>query len=358
MNPHEDFHHDDEMVALFEFFSTGAYGEGLQGPVDVELILAGDFLDFLNVPIAGEFEEVVTENDSLDKCEAIIRGHPKVMEAIRRFAGRPGKRVTYLIGNHDADLFFPKIRERLTREWDPEHRFPSECVRVIGDTDRIDLGAGVEVRHGNQLEVGSDLNFEMPMVARGGGAAPVLNMPWSSHYVLKIVNRLKWDRDYVDKVRPVKVFLVMGLFYDTWFTLRYSFLSIFYFLKTRVSYFRSSAQGILRKRSMFRASLDYIRQESRFWVDLEVEARRELTEREDLKILIMGHTHRPMNRIWPDGKQYINTGTWVQMVNLDYRGLGQQMRRTFALVTIDGDEARCDLRQWIGEISPHQLFQG
>ncbi len=351
MNPHEDFHHDGEMVALFDYFSTGAYGEGVEGPVDVELILAGDYLDFLNVPINGDFEENVTEAVAVAKCEAIIAGHPEVMAALKRFASHPGKRISYLIGNHDADLFFEKVRERLVREWDPEGAYPSERVRVIADTDRIDIEGGVQVRHGNQLEVGSDLNFDLPTIARPGGAAPVLNLPWSSLYVLKIVNRLKWDREYVDKVRPVKVFIFLGLFFDFWFTLRYVFLSVFYFLKTRITV-------VSRRKNSLRTLSDLLRQESKFWLDLEDEARRELVQSPEIKTLIMGHTHRPMNRSWPDGKQYINTGTWVQMVNLDYRGLGQQMRRTFALVTIRDGVARCDLRQWIGELSPHQIFQG
>src|SRR5262249_33630949 len=44
LNPHEDFHFDDEMVDLFEHFSSGQYGEGPGGPVEVELIIAGDYL--------------------------------------------------------------------------------------------------------------------------------------------------------------------------------------------------------------------------------------------------------------------------------------------------------------------------
>jgi predicted Zn-dependent peptidase len=44
-----------------------------------------------------------------------------------------------------------------------------------------------------------------------GGTKPVLNLPWGSFYVLKVINRFKWERDYVDKVRPIKIFLLFGL---------------------------------------------------------------------------------------------------------------------------------------------------
>src|SRR3954462_10085405 len=123
LNAHEDFNFDDEMCNLFDYFSTGAYGEGPDGPVEVELFINGDYLDFLNVPFHGEFEDAITEELALYKLEAIILGHPKVMEALRRFASRPGKKITYMVGNPDADLFFAKVPERIIREWDPDGKF-------------------------------------------------------------------------------------------------------------------------------------------------------------------------------------------------------------------------------------------
>jgi hypothetical protein len=74
LNPHEDFHFDEEMCAMFRHFSTGLYGEGPEGPVEVELFINGDYFDFLNVPYQGEFEDVITEDMSVFKAEAIIKG--------------------------------------------------------------------------------------------------------------------------------------------------------------------------------------------------------------------------------------------------------------------------------------------
>ncbi len=348
LNPHEDFHFDEEMADLVEFFSRGKYGSGPDGPVEVELILAGDYLDFLNVPVDGEFEDAITESLSLKKLEAILAGHPRVFEAFRKFASLPGKTITYLIGNHDADLFFPAVQERITRAWDPEGRFPSPKVRVVADRDRLNFPGGVEIRHGNQLEAGSILNFERPLLT-AHLSEPVLNIPWSSFYVLKIVNRLKWEREFLDKVRPVKVYVLFGLLVDPLFTLRFVFLSLFYFVQTRFIYSP-------KRRASLKVTGEILKQESKVFLDLEAEARQILEEREDLQTLIFGHTHRPMNKIYPDGKQYINTGTWTKMINLDWRGLGQQVRRTFAFVHIQDGKARCELRTWVGEHGPHQLF--
>ncbi|MBC7691688.1 MAG: metallophosphoesterase [Methylotenera sp.] len=357
LNPHEDFYFDDEMVEFFDHFSNGRYGNhpgpsaGTTGePVDVELIINGDYFDYLNVPYQGEFEEAITEEIALYKTEAIIAGHPQVMMALRRFAALPGKKITYLIGNHDADLFFEKVRERITREWDPQGQYPSEKVKLIADQDRLLYEGGVEVRHGNQFEATNILNFEQPLLTNYL-EKPVLNIPWGSFYVLKIINRLKWEREFIDKVRPIKVFVLFGMILDPWFTIRFVALSSFYFIKTRFT--RSP-----KRRASWKVTMDILRQETKMFLDLEEEARMVLDEREDLKTVIFGHTHRPMNKIYPDGKQYINTGTWTKMINLDWRGLGQQFRRTFALVQIEGDTARCELRQWAGEHSPHKVYNG
>lgn len=350
LNPHEDFHSDQEMVSFFEYFSRGEFGEGPEGPRNVELIINGDFLDFLNVPYRGEFEDAITEEIALTKLEAIIQGHPDVMKALRKFAGLPNKRITYLIGNHDADLFFPKVRERITREWDPDGEYPSQKVELIADRDHLKYDGGIEIHHGNQWEAGSVLSFERPLLSSYLDK-PVLNIPWSSFYVLKIINRLKWEREYVDKVRPVKAFVLYGLIMDPVFTLRFCFLSAFYFLKTRFVWSP-------KRRSRLKVTLEILKPELRFFLDLEREARLLLDQKPEVKTLVFGHTHRPMNKVYPDGKQYINTGTWTRMINLDFRGLGQQFHRTFALIKIRDGVARADLRQWMGEQSPHQAFDG
>jgi UDP-2,3-diacylglucosamine pyrophosphatase LpxH len=350
INPHEDFYFDDEMCELFDFFSTGQYGEGPNGPVDVELFINGDFFDFLNVPYKGEFEDAITEEISLYKIEAMIAGHPKVMAAIKRFASKPNKRVTYLVGNHDADLFFPKVRERIIREWDPEGKFPSEKVKLIVDRDHVRYDGGVEIHHGNQFEAVNVLNFEKPLLDNYL-SEPVLNIPWGSFYVLKIVNRLKWERQYLDKIRPVKLFIMFGLVIDPWFTIRYGLLTLFYFLKTRFVYSP-------KRRASLKVTAEILRQETNVFVDLETYARRILDQDPEVKTVIFGHTHKPIDRAYPDGKQYINTGTWTKMINLDFRSLGQQQFcLTFALIRIRDGKAQSELRHWVGEYSPHRIFQ-
>jgi len=351
LNPYEDFHHDEDMAAFFDFFSNGIYATHPDGsPVEVELILNGDYLDYLNIPLDGEFEEVITEELALTKTEIILKAHTKVWEAIRRFASKPGKTVTYLVGNHDAELFFPKVRERITRAWDPGGEFPSPKVEVVADRDRLIFENGLEVRHGNQFEASNAMDFEAPFETDPRTDELSLKLPWGSLYVLKVINRLKVIRPLVDKVRPFKLFVMFGLVTDFTFTVKFIFVTITYFCRVRVF---GSRGGFFKS---LRRILELVRQETTLSRDLEREAREVLDQRKDLQVLVLGHTHRPMDRLYADGKQYVNTGTWTRMINLDWSGLGQQLRRTFAYIELHGPDVKAELREWVGEYQPHQDF--
>lgn len=347
-NPHEDFHFDQEMVEFIEYFSTGVYGEGTSGPVNVELIINGDFLDFLNVPYLGEFEEGITEDIALFKCEAILSAHARVMGALKKFASKPNKKISYLIGNHDAELFFEKVRERITREWDPEGQYPSEKVVVIADTDRIRYEEGLEIRHGNQFEESNHLDFKNPFINLKNGSQ-VLNIPWGSIYVLKIINRMKWERTNLDKIRPLKIFAFFGLLFDTVFTLKFLLLSLFYFTRTQM---RGGSGSLFGARKTLRT----LSQERNLFLDLDIQARGALQDDPTLHTIVMGHTHLPMHRVYEGGRQYLNSGTWTKMIYLDWRFIGEPFRKTFILVQIKNGEIKAELNQWMGIKNPYSAF--
>jgi hypothetical protein len=95
----EIFQSAAELTALLEDLG------GHQGPV--ELVLAGDFLDLLRMGDAGHGEELV----------AATIGRPEyrgLFAALRAFAAGPGHRVVYLVGNHDAEVWWnPRVRRSL-----------------------------------------------------------------------------------------------------------------------------------------------------------------------------------------------------------------------------------------------------
>ncbi|NUM88445.1 MAG: hypothetical protein HUU37_04495, partial [Bdellovibrionales bacterium] len=207
----------------------------------------------------------------------------------------------------------------------------------------------IRVHHGNQFEAVHSFHYEAPFIQEDI-PEPILALPWGSLYVLKIINRLKGERDYLDKVKPAKAYLLWGLVTDPIFTLKFFLLSTFYFLQTRFLYSP-------RRRATLRNTLAIMREEITPFHGLEDDARKILDESPHIHTVIFGHTHGPMQIDWQDGKTYINTGTWTRMINLDLRHLGQSTKLTFAYVEYDeSGRPRASLQEWIGHHTPHRAF--
>jgi UDP-2,3-diacylglucosamine pyrophosphatase LpxH len=145
--------------------------------------------------------------------------------------------------------------------------------------------------------------------------------------------------------------MLISLIFDPIFTIKFFLMNLFYFLNTRFIYNP-------RRRATIGNTLAIMRDEITPFYGLEDDARALLDANEKVTTVIFGHTHGPMQRFYRDGKTYINTGTWTKMVNVDWRSIGrQQYCLTFALVRLADGKAECDLRQWVGEHSPHKVFQ-
>lgn len=95
----DGFESPEELEALFEELA------GSKGPI--ELVLAGDLFDFL---------QISTTNSGLDRAAATVSRPEYVgmFEALRRFNEQEQKRVIYLPGNHDAEMWWnPEIQKTL-----------------------------------------------------------------------------------------------------------------------------------------------------------------------------------------------------------------------------------------------------
>lgn len=344
LNPHEDFFFDQEFIEFMQYFSSGVYGDGCE----VELILNGDVFDFLNVQIHDDFPDVVTTDVAVEKLHKIFAGHPEVTEAMQAFVAKPGKRIVYNVGNHDMDFFFPAVREEFCKViggagWNKEK------VWVNTETEFLEYPEGIQIHHGNQFEAVHKTNYEQPFITENV-PEPILYMPWGSVYVIKLINRLKIERDYIDKVKPAKAFVLYGLLTDPIFTIRFLLLSLFYFLNTRFIYNP-------RRRATIRNTLSIMKQEITPFYGLEDDAREIMEKFPNVHTVIIGHTHGPMQRFYGDGRTYINTGTWTRMINLDLRNLGQSTKLTFALVQYDENgRPQARLQEWMGHHTPHRSF--
>jgi metallophosphoesterase superfamily enzyme len=121
---------------LLEDFDTELEGHLLtfldwfgQRPEPSELVINGDFLDFVQAsPWSGaDLEDSTIEGiplcfskgQSLQKLGAIQIAHPLIFSALRTFLASNRNRLGILPGNHDADFFWPKVREQFASTVSP-----------------------------------------------------------------------------------------------------------------------------------------------------------------------------------------------------------------------------------------------
>ena len=142
---HDIFESPNELTALLEELS--AHG----GPV--ELVLAGDFFDFLeigDVP-SGENRASVT----IARPEYL-----KLFSTLRAFSAVEHHRVVYLPGNHDAEVWWsPAVQNTLREEGLVDEFAPSYAARFESVPERV-----LYCEHGNQFDPANTIrDYEDPL---------------------------------------------------------------------------------------------------------------------------------------------------------------------------------------------------
>jgi UDP-2,3-diacylglucosamine pyrophosphatase LpxH len=340
VNVFDDFH-DDDLFAQMLGRLNQQFAED-----DLELIINGDFFDLLKVPVNGLFPEAITESIAALKAELCLRGHPKVVEALRAFIRPKHRRITCLPGNHDMELMFPAVRRLFCKTATGAET--DERMHFIVERDHYRLEGGVEIHHGHQFEAMNAFDFRQLILERGL-PEPILNLPWGSLFILQVLNKYKEERPYLDRVKPFWPLVVGGLALDTRFTLRAGADTIYCFLRARTS-------PLWRRRRPFTKLGKFLMNELNFFEKHEKTAVRLFKSDPSLRALIMGHTHTEMVRTYGRGERiYINTGTWMSMVNISLENLGQGTGRHYALIRYgERGEPRVSLMRWLGKRGQHE----
>ena len=298
----EDFHSDQELVEFLNYYSSGEYLTK-----EVELIINGDFLDPLNVPYVNYFDdEYWSEKASLEKLDIILKAHPEVMQALVKFLKAKNKTLVYIIGNHDAELLFDSLKQRFRAEFPPESQ---EKITLRNDLTLYQPVEGVYVQHGHEYESLHHFDEASSIVESTKGEKYFIP-PWGSYFVTHVMNKYKVERDHVNAVRPIRMFLIHGIIFDTFFILRFMIATAYFYTMIRfLRYYRL-------KLGWGRIIRDII-SELTLFQDYESLTREFFQQKPGSKVLIVGHTHEPIYREYADGTTFVNTGTWTRMVNLD-----------------------------------------
>ncbi|HEY54347.1 MAG TPA: hypothetical protein G4N94_12930, partial [Caldilineae bacterium] len=218
----EDFISDAE----FRRWIHALVRESNRDNVDMELIINGDWIEFLQIPAVEKFEPYhlyavgdyagCSEEEALQRLEIIQRWHPGIFLGLSAFLnqGPPRRTVTILFGNHDPEIVYPAVQTRLR-----------QLLNATGeDANLVDIGArryfkdGVFIEHGNAYveEVNRFTDPDNPF--EPGNPAQVERPP-GSHFVTHFFNQLEWERPWVDGVHPLTSLIFYALAFEPSFAL-------------------------------------------------------------------------------------------------------------------------------------------
>lgn len=212
----EDFDQDGAWAELLGNLAT----ESQRRRTPMELILAGDIFEFLQVPALAEDEafdpqriypaEVYAPSDSISsrrKMELVIQGHPRFFEALAGFISlAPLRRICFVKGNHDVNLHWQSVQDALRA-----------ALAAVGEryvclefVERSISREGIYVEHGNQyLEwINRWPDFEQP---HDIGNPEDLFMPAGSRFVYLFFHDVERQYAWIDGVKPITA-LVWYLF--------------------------------------------------------------------------------------------------------------------------------------------------
>lgn len=325
LNSLEEFNFGEKLVEFIHYYSSGIYRD-----YEVEIIINGDFFNFLQVDYKGHFLTVVTESVALDVLKSMISGHPEVFKAFSEFAAKPGNQITYIVGNHDQAMLWPACRAYLNQTVGSPVRYKN----IVYFFD------GVHIEHGHMHEAANRMDPKKFFLKKNL-AEPILNLPFGSHFFVELVLKIKQKYPHVDKIRPFSKMIRWAIVNEP-MSMVSAFFSLLYYFS------RSIFTKDPRRNWPFKRIMQVVL-ESAIFPDLSESAKKILND-ERVHTVIFGHTHVYQYRQWSIDKEYFNTGTWTEITSLDIVSLGKITKLTYVALEYpeDGGRPRGRLKEWRG----------
>ncbi len=368
----EDFVNDEQFVQ----FLQQILHESERDQREIELIINGDFFEFLQVPATDRYNpETIypgeayldsSEEASVKRLNIILEGHPRLFDALSDFmhVGVPQRRITVIKGNHDVNLYWPRAKNRLR-----------EALGASGTRSSLLLFAEefvsrekIYVAHGHQYTEKMN-SFHDHLDPRLPNDPTKLYYPPGSHFVVNFFNEIERERWYVDKVKPLTVLIWIALRWDFDFAAKMLVSFIRHTPALVVRNFTPGNGAILPADSLLnqleeegerqrlarlygadaefrtrfhRQILQYLADAHVADKSLNLSAQIEvdsdpvvmaqatqkqqqlglrhtaerISNQEGAKIILFGHTHQPLYEQLETGSIHVNTGCWLGRRNL------------------------------------------
>jgi UDP-2,3-diacylglucosamine pyrophosphatase LpxH len=166
---------------------------------ELELVINGDFIDFLAESPHAAW--TATEKSALQKFQAIAKRHPALFGALRKCVSKL-PRCTIILGNHDIELAYPRVRDELFRELNAD----AHGVVFTTTNEAYRIG-GVLIEHGNRYDPWNAIDHDglrqiVSASSRGESPPSDLRVCPGSYLVHEVMNPLKERYHFVDLLKP------------------------------------------------------------------------------------------------------------------------------------------------------------
>ncbi len=401
----EDFFFD----ISFERFLNHYISKASEGNYQVRLIIAGDFVDLLQVtsqPAGNEVEgEHITPRErdfglgtspkkSCWKLQKIMNGHWIFFQALSQFL-IAGNGVTIIPGNHDIEFSIPEVQNCFRTgllNYIPEKEKGKQDVSTLINKNLSFLPwfyyepGLVYVEHGHQYDSLNSFDYFL----HPSRPDNLIDLPAGSFFVRYLFNKVETDYPFADNMKPATRFLrwLLGKMIKRGLVLKkqvrsqlYHYINFFWQtlkkagpictdwvreLEARqneslrnIAISSGIAEEKLRdiKDKWAKSDIHHLCKYRLFWRFIKGESQNDIYYKAAKKIkgimgvqyIVFGHTHEAdLEPLEPENwsREYINSGTWTKVFAENYEERLLKEENEFVFVMIDKSGSKMELLRW------------
>lgn len=290
----------------------------------VSLVLNGDIFDFIKMDYKGVYPRHITEEISLWKLEQVFIEHSEVFEALKKFLQSPNTELHLIIGNHDADLIWPKLQAKIRTR--------------LANNDRIYFGynfdqQGIFIEHGHMFDPFFEIDINEPIL--NYKEHEILNLPIGTYMCFRHINDFKRRFPYEERLSPrTEVIKKYPKFHKGIKKLMRVPLIKMVSIDRLWNYNDPAFRVPYKKfaKHIWNYGFDLISDEKFLKKSIE----KMIKKNPDKQLIITGHWHQT-EKIDASGKKILATDTWREEYDIS-SGKAQKKVRTYAHVELKDNE--------------------
>lgn len=177
-----------------------AFVEGCAArPEAVELVINGDFVDFLQLK---PWDTVSNREIAIEKAEKIAAANIELLSALGKFLAASKNSLRVLLGNHDIEIAFNDVWSRFSARIlsaAPDGKLHRENARV--SYNPIINGVHVAIEHGNKRDYWNEIRYA-ELFQDNEKSTSSYRHPPGTRLVYEIMNGFKDHLQFVDLLKP------------------------------------------------------------------------------------------------------------------------------------------------------------